>query len=195
MQAAQILNSPSTQPIDWISLARRGVSKQLMLSVQDQLELSQKEMATLLHLTPRTMQRMKDEQLMLPASCWSYCDSTAGPSRYSVMPPGPGGGCEPRSPLSTTCLLLAYWIHPQASSGCLTSWAALSTVFSRNASLPLSPSQVRAVAGWPGSRPLRGTLELSWPSGGLHRRASFVSGARVSGKQPFTLRRLAHHYP
>ena len=68
MQAAQILNSLSTQPIDWIGLARRGVSKRLMLSVQDQLELSQKEMANLLHLTPRTMQRMKDEQLMPPAA-------------------------------------------------------------------------------------------------------------------------------
>ena len=68
MQAAQILDLPSSQPIDWISLARHGVSKQLMISVQDQLELSQKEMATLLHLTPRTIQRMKGEQLLPPAA-------------------------------------------------------------------------------------------------------------------------------
>ena len=40
MQATQILESPPSQTINWISLARRGVSKQLMLSVQDQLELS-----------------------------------------------------------------------------------------------------------------------------------------------------------
>ena len=101
MQAAQILDAPSTQPIDWISLARHGVSKQLMLSVQDQLELSQKEMATLLHLTPRTIQRMKEEQLLPPAasgSCWSYCAFTAEPPMCSVMPPGPGAGCAPRSP-------------------------------------------------------------------------------------------------
>ena len=68
MQAAQILDLPSSQPIDWIGLARHGVSKQLMLSVQEQLELSQKEMATLLHLTPRTIQRMKEEQLLPPAA-------------------------------------------------------------------------------------------------------------------------------
>lgn len=68
MQAAQILDLPFSQPIDWIGLARHGVSKQLMLSVQEQLELSQKEMATLLHLTPRTIQRMKEEQLLPPAA-------------------------------------------------------------------------------------------------------------------------------
>lgn len=68
MQAAQLLGSSSTQPIDWISLARQGVSKQLMLQVQDHLELSQKEMAELLHLTPRTLQRMNNEQLLPPAA-------------------------------------------------------------------------------------------------------------------------------
>ena len=68
MQATQLLESPSTQPIDWIRLARQGVSKQFMLQVQDRMELSQKEMADLLHLTPRTLQRMGEEQLLPPAS-------------------------------------------------------------------------------------------------------------------------------
>ena len=68
MQAAQLLTSSSTQPIDWISLARQGVSKQLMLQVQAHMELSQKELADLLHLTPRTIQRMAPEQLLLPAA-------------------------------------------------------------------------------------------------------------------------------
>lgn len=68
MQATQLLESSSTQPIDWIRLARQGISKQLMLQVQSQMELSQKEIADLLHLTPRTLQRMDEEQLLPPAS-------------------------------------------------------------------------------------------------------------------------------
>ena len=68
MQAAQLLESSSTHPIDWISLARQGVSKQLLLQVQELMALSQKEMADLLHLTPRTLQRMNPEQLLPPAA-------------------------------------------------------------------------------------------------------------------------------
>lgn len=68
MQTAQLLIPSSTQPIDWISLARKGVSKQLVLQVQDRLGLSQQEIAGLLHLTPRTIQRMAPEQLLPPAA-------------------------------------------------------------------------------------------------------------------------------
>ena len=68
MQATQLVDPSSTQPIDWISLTRQGVSKQLMLQVQDYLELSQKELADLLHLTPRTLQRMREDQLLSPAA-------------------------------------------------------------------------------------------------------------------------------
>lgn len=49
-------------------MARKGVSKHLMLQVQHHLELSQKEMAGLLHLTTRTLQRMSPEQLLPPAA-------------------------------------------------------------------------------------------------------------------------------
>ena len=84
MQVAQLLESSSTQPIDWISLARQGVSKQLMLRVQELMDLSQKEMAELLHLSPRTLQRMNGEQLLPPAASGHLLElavSTAVPSR------------------------------------------------------------------------------------------------------------------
>jgi len=47
-------------------MARQGVSKQLMRQVQNHLGFTQKEMAHLLHLTPRTVQRMEEEQLLPP---------------------------------------------------------------------------------------------------------------------------------
>lgn len=67
MQVAQLLGNPDQRPIDLISLARRGVSKEAMRQVQNSMGLSQKEIAGLLHLTPRTLQRMADEDL-LPAA-------------------------------------------------------------------------------------------------------------------------------
>ncbi|WKN42904.1 type II RES/Xre toxin-antitoxin system antitoxin [Tunicatimonas pelagia] len=68
MQAAQILETSKNQSINWIELARKGVSKQLMQEVQERMQLSQKELANLLHLTPRTIQRMKDDNLLPPAA-------------------------------------------------------------------------------------------------------------------------------
>ena len=68
MTAHQILSPSDQQPIDWISLARRGVSKKVLQQVQDHMALSQKELTDLLHLTPRTVQRMNDEQLLSPVT-------------------------------------------------------------------------------------------------------------------------------
>jgi putative toxin-antitoxin system antitoxin component (TIGR02293 family) len=68
MQAAQVLEPSGKQTIDWIQLAREGVSKQFMQEVQDRMQLSQKELANLLHLTPRTIQRMKEDTLLPPAA-------------------------------------------------------------------------------------------------------------------------------
>ena len=68
MLATQLLDPSQNQPIDWISLARQGVSKQLVKQVQDHLELSQKELAGLLHLTPRSLQRMDEDQRLPPAA-------------------------------------------------------------------------------------------------------------------------------
>lgn len=68
MTAPQLLDPSSYQPVDWIGLARQGVSKQLMKQVQDHLELSQKELAEFLHLTPRSLQRMGEDQRLPPAA-------------------------------------------------------------------------------------------------------------------------------
>ncbi|MDF9797378.1 putative toxin-antitoxin system antitoxin component (TIGR02293 family) [Catalinimonas alkaloidigena] len=68
MQVAQILGEEYHEPLDLIHLAREGVSKTAMLQVQRLMELSQKEMAKLLHLTPRTLQRMKDEDKLPPSA-------------------------------------------------------------------------------------------------------------------------------
>lgn len=68
MQVAQILGKEYHEPLDLIHLAREGVSKSAMLQVQKLMELSQKEMAKLLHLTPRTLQRMKGEDKLPPAA-------------------------------------------------------------------------------------------------------------------------------
>lgn len=68
MQATHILEPSDTQTIDWIQLARKGVSKQFVQEVQDRMQLSQKELANLLHLTPRTIQRMKEDALLSPAA-------------------------------------------------------------------------------------------------------------------------------
>ncbi|MEK6478055.1 antitoxin Xre/MbcA/ParS toxin-binding domain-containing protein [Catalinimonas sp. 4WD22] len=68
MQVAQILGDDYHEPLDLIHLAREGVSKSTMLQVQKLMDLSQKEMAKLLHLTPRTLQRMKDEDKLPPAA-------------------------------------------------------------------------------------------------------------------------------
>lgn len=68
MQVAQILETSENQSVDWIELARKGVSKQFMQEVQERMQLSQKELANLLHLTPRTIQRMKDNDLLPPAA-------------------------------------------------------------------------------------------------------------------------------
>ena len=68
MQAAQILKTSEEQSIDWIKLTREGVSKQFMQEVQERMQLSQKELANLLHLTPRTIQRMKEGDLLPPAA-------------------------------------------------------------------------------------------------------------------------------
>ena len=67
MQAAQVLETSEKQSIDWIKLAREGVSKQFMQEVQARMQLSQKELADLLHLTPRSILRMKGSDL-LPAA-------------------------------------------------------------------------------------------------------------------------------
>lgn len=68
MQVAQLIGNLDPRPIDWISLARKGVSKEVMKQVQTNMGLSQKEIAGLLHLTPRTLQRMADEDLLSPAA-------------------------------------------------------------------------------------------------------------------------------
>jgi putative toxin-antitoxin system antitoxin component (TIGR02293 family) len=68
MQVAQILGDEYHEPLDLIHLAREGVSKSAMLQVQKLMDLSQKELAKLLHLTPRTLQRMKDEDKLPPAA-------------------------------------------------------------------------------------------------------------------------------
>jgi len=68
MQAVHVLEPSDTHTIDWIQLAREGVSKQFMQEVQDRMQLSQKELANLLHLTPRTIQRMKEDALLPPAA-------------------------------------------------------------------------------------------------------------------------------
>ncbi|MEM9830811.1 MAG: antitoxin Xre/MbcA/ParS toxin-binding domain-containing protein [Bacteroidota bacterium] len=64
MQVAQVLETSKKQSVDWIKLAREGVSKQFMQEVQTRMQLSQKELADLLHLTPRTIQRMKNNDLL-----------------------------------------------------------------------------------------------------------------------------------
>ncbi|MEM6842296.1 MAG: antitoxin Xre/MbcA/ParS toxin-binding domain-containing protein [Bacteroidota bacterium] len=64
MQVAQVLETSKKQSVDWIKLAREGVSKQFMQDVQARMQLSQKELADLLHLTPRTIQRMKNNDLL-----------------------------------------------------------------------------------------------------------------------------------
>lgn len=68
MQVAQLLGNSEQPAVDWITLARKGVSKEVMKQIQTNLGLSQKEIATLLHLTPRTLQRMADEDLLSPAA-------------------------------------------------------------------------------------------------------------------------------
>lgn len=68
MQVAQLLGHQTTEPLDLINLARKGVSKQEMLAVQYRMGLSQKELGTLLHLTPRTLQRMADSDVLPPAA-------------------------------------------------------------------------------------------------------------------------------
>ncbi len=68
MQLSHLLGISEQSPLDLISLARKGVSKGAMKRVQVFIGLSQKEMANLLHLTPRTLQRMTDHHLLPPAA-------------------------------------------------------------------------------------------------------------------------------
>nr|WKN37976.1 DUF2384 domain-containing protein [Tunicatimonas sp. TK19036] len=68
MEVAKLLGNSSDRPLDLIRLAREGVDKGAMLQVQEYLGLSQKELAQLLHLTPRTLQRMQDDDKLPSAA-------------------------------------------------------------------------------------------------------------------------------
>ena len=68
MEVAKLLGNSSDRPLDLIRLAREGVDKATMLQVQEYLGLSQKELAQLLHLTPRTLQRMQDDDKLPSAA-------------------------------------------------------------------------------------------------------------------------------
>lgn len=68
MEIAKLLGNSSDRPLDLIRLAREGVDKGAMLQVQEYLGLSQKELAQLLHLTPRTLQRMQDDDKLPSAA-------------------------------------------------------------------------------------------------------------------------------
>ncbi|MEQ9437876.1 MAG: DUF2384 domain-containing protein [Cyclobacteriaceae bacterium] len=68
MEVAKLLGNSSDRPLDLIRLAREGVDKGAMLQVQEYLGLSQKELAQLLHLTPRTLQRMQDNDKLPSAA-------------------------------------------------------------------------------------------------------------------------------
>ena len=68
MEIAKLLGNSSNRPLDLIRLAREGVDKGAMLQVQEYLGLSQKELAQLLHLTPRTLQRMQDDDKLPSAA-------------------------------------------------------------------------------------------------------------------------------
>ncbi len=67
MQALPWLDISDT-PIDWVKLARNGINKQMLLQMQNQMSLSQRDIASLLHLSPRTIQRMGDEDVLPPAA-------------------------------------------------------------------------------------------------------------------------------
>ena len=68
MEVAKLLGNLSDRPLDLIRLAREGVDKATMLQVQEYLGLSQKELAQLLHITPRTLQRMQEDDKLPSAA-------------------------------------------------------------------------------------------------------------------------------
>ena len=68
MQIANLLGNHIPEPIDLINLTRKGISKSEALSVQHHMGISQKELALLLHLTPRTLQRMSEEDVLPPVA-------------------------------------------------------------------------------------------------------------------------------
>lgn len=58
MGFAQLLGPDYNEPLDLIYETRRGVKKSAVDQLQGMMGLSQKEVAELLHLTPRTLQRL-----------------------------------------------------------------------------------------------------------------------------------------
>jgi len=67
MGFAQLLGKDYQEPLDLIHEAREGISKSAFNQLQMQMGLSQKELAEMLHLSPRTVQRLRDEE-KLPAA-------------------------------------------------------------------------------------------------------------------------------
>lgn len=58
----QFLGEEYQEPLDLIFEARQGIQKSAFNHLQIQMGVSQKELAEMLHLTPRTLQRLRDEE-------------------------------------------------------------------------------------------------------------------------------------
>ena len=65
---ATLLGNEHGDTLDLIQLSREGVSREALEKLQAEMSLSQKELATLIHLTPRTLQRMKGADKLPPAA-------------------------------------------------------------------------------------------------------------------------------
>ncbi|MFW5726876.1 MAG: antitoxin Xre/MbcA/ParS toxin-binding domain-containing protein [bacterium] len=62
MGFAQLLGNEYQEPLDLIHKAREGIKKSAFNHLQQQMGVSQKELAEMLHLTPRTLQRLRDDE-------------------------------------------------------------------------------------------------------------------------------------
>lgn len=57
-----ITSKPLQNALDLISLSREGISKKALLTLANALSFSQKEIADIVHLSERTLQRYPDEK-------------------------------------------------------------------------------------------------------------------------------------
>lgn len=61
---AELLGHAIHSEMDMYALSKKGLPKKSLLSLSDQIDLSLKAMAALLHVTERTIQRKGDDELL-----------------------------------------------------------------------------------------------------------------------------------
>ena len=62
MDYSDILGEEYQDPLDFISITREGVRKSVLMKLKQSMGLNQKEIADLLHVTPRTLQRLGERE-------------------------------------------------------------------------------------------------------------------------------------